>query len=68
MDGGGIAQQVFKCVQEMDIDNRMTMYQHIVMSGGSSMYPGMPSRCAPRRREARTSSSSAEDRYRIGCN
>jgi len=23
----------FKCVQENDIDNRMLMYQHIVMSG-----------------------------------
>jgi actin-related protein len=45
VDGGGIADCVFKCIQEMDIDNRMTMYQHIVMSGGSSMYPGMPSRC-----------------------
>mmetsp|Transcript_21478 Transcript_21478/g.29855 ORF Transcript_21478/g.29855 Transcript_21478/m.29855 type:complete len:393 (-) Transcript_21478:228-1406(-) len=44
VDGGGIADCVFKCVQEMDIDNRMTLYQHIVMSGGSSMYPGMPSR------------------------
>eukprot|EP00976_Prorocentrum_cordatum_P105290 1194216-Prorocentrum_minimum.AAC.1 len=44
VDGGGIADQVFKCVQEMDIDNRMQLYQHIVMSGGSSMYPGMPSR------------------------
>jgi len=44
VDGGGIADCVFKCIQEMDIDNRMTMYQHIVMSGGSSMYPGMPSR------------------------
>ena len=35
---------MFKAVQEMDIDNRMTMYEHIVLSGGSSMYPGMPSR------------------------
>ena len=26
------------------MDNRMTLYQHIVLSGGSTMYPGMPSR------------------------
>ena len=32
------------CVQEMDVDNRMTLYHHIVLSGGSTMYPGMPSR------------------------
>lgn len=44
VEGGGIASCVFKCIQEMDIDNRMTMYEHIVLSGGSSMYPGMPSR------------------------
>ena len=28
----------------MDVDNRMTLYQHIVLSGGATMYPGMPSR------------------------
>lgn len=28
----------------MDVDNRMTLYHHIVLSGGSTMYPGMPSR------------------------
>lgn len=44
VEGGGIADMVFRCVQENDIDNRMQMYQHIVMSGGSSMYRGMPSR------------------------
>ncbi|KAJ0972537.1 hypothetical protein J5N97_020496 [Dioscorea zingiberensis] len=32
------------CIQEMDIDNRMRLYQHIVLSGGSTMYPGLPSR------------------------
>ncbi|XVE84191.1 hypothetical protein DITRI_Ditri16bG0150300 [Diplodiscus trichospermus] len=31
-------------IQEMDIDNRMMLYQHIVLSGGSTMYPGLPSR------------------------
>ena len=31
-------------LQEMDMDNRMTLYHHIVLSGGSTMYPGMPSR------------------------
>merc|ERR1712060_155039 len=44
VDGAGISEQVFNCVQENEIDNRMTMYQHIVLSGGSSMYPGLPSR------------------------
>ena len=26
------------------MDNRMTLYHHIVLSGGSTMYSGMPSR------------------------
>jgi actin-related protein len=28
----------------VDIDNRMALYQHIVVSGGSTMYPGLPTR------------------------
>lgn len=32
------------CLQSMDVDNRMAMYQHIVLSGGSSMFGGMPNR------------------------
>lgn len=31
-------------VQEMDIDNRMAMYQHIVLSGGTTMFPGFATR------------------------
>ncbi|KAJ7536019.1 hypothetical protein O6H91_12G054000 [Diphasiastrum complanatum] len=44
MEGDGLSDLVFRCIQEMDIDNRMTLYQHIVLSGGSTMYPGLPSR------------------------
>ncbi|XVF13881.1 hypothetical protein REPUB_Repub09cG0007300 [Reevesia pubescens] len=43
-EGDGMADMVFRCIQEMDIDNRMMLYQHIVLSGGSTMYPGLPSR------------------------
>lgn len=31
-------------LQEVDIDNRMSMYQHIVLSGGTTMFPGLPTR------------------------
>ncbi|KAM2107093.1 hypothetical protein ACFX1Q_024112 [Malus domestica] len=44
VEGDGMADMVFRCIQEMDIDNRMMLYQHIVLSGGSTMYPGLPSR------------------------
>ena len=43
-DGVGLHEQIFNCIQEMDIDNRMDMYSNIVLSGGSSMYPGFPTR------------------------
>ncbi|KAK6928557.1 hypothetical protein RJ641_007148 [Dillenia turbinata] len=44
LEGDGMADMVFRCIQEMDINNRMMLYQHIVLSGGSTMYPGLPSR------------------------
>lgn len=43
-EGDGLADVAFRAIQEMDIDNRMILYQHIVLSGGSTMYPGLPSR------------------------
>ncbi|XP_028084031.1 actin-related protein 2-like [Camellia sinensis] len=42
VEGDGMTDMVFRCIQEMDID--MMLYQHIVVSGGSIMYPGLPSR------------------------
>lgn len=40
----GIAEQLFDCIQKADIDTRPQFYSHIVLSGGSSMYPGLPTR------------------------
>jgi actin-related protein 2 len=41
---GGMADMVFDMIQAADIDTRSSYYKHIVLSGGSSMYPGLPSR------------------------
>ncbi len=35
---------MFVCVQAADIDLRPEFYKHIVLSGGTTMYPGLPSR------------------------
>merc|ERR1712066_422520 len=35
---------VFMTIQEADMDMRPDLYRHIVLSGGSTMYPGLPSR------------------------
>jgi actin-related protein 2 len=40
----GMADMVFEMIQDADIDTRTEYYKHIVLSGGSSMYPGLPSR------------------------
>lgn len=43
-ESDGIADLLFKMIQKTDIDTRDMYYKHIVLSGGSSMYPGLPSR------------------------
>lgn len=40
----GIAELVFSTIQAAEIDIRSELYKHIVLSGGSTMYPGLPSR------------------------
>lgn len=40
----GIAELLFNTIQASDIDTRSDLYQHIVLSGGTTMYPGLPSR------------------------
>ena len=43
-EGKGMGDLVFDMIQQADIDCRSDYYKHIVLSGGSSMYPGLPSR------------------------
>jgi len=40
----GVAEMLFNTVQAAPVDVRSELYKHIVLSGGSSMYPGLPSR------------------------
>ena len=40
----GIAEFLFNTIQAADVDVRTSLYGAIVLSGGSSMYPGLPSR------------------------
>jgi len=40
----GIAKMLFDMINKADIDLRKSFYKHIVLSGGSTMYPGLPSR------------------------
>lgn len=44
VEAPGIAELVFNTIQSAAIDIRSELYKHIVLSGGSTMYPGLPSR------------------------
>jgi actin-related protein 2 len=60
MDEPGVAEQLFTCITKADMELRQELMQHIVLSGtssphvlerfshccsgGSTMYPGLPSR------------------------
>lgn len=40
----GMAELLFNTIQAAPVDVRSELYKHVVLSGGSSMYPGLPSR------------------------
>lgn len=40
----GIHEMVFKCINTCDIDVRKSLYENIVMSGGTTMFPGIAER------------------------
>lgn len=44
LEDDGVHDMLFNMIQEADIDLRASFYKHIVLSGGSTMYPGLPSR------------------------
>ncbi|VDO97034.1 unnamed protein product [Soboliphyme baturini] len=44
VEGTGISEMLFNVIQAADIDTRLEFYKHIVLSGGSTMFPGLPSR------------------------
>lgn len=47
----GMGELIFDVIQKADIDTRPEFYNHIVLSGGSTMYPGLPSRLEKQIRE-----------------
>ena len=44
VEGQGMAELLFSTINAADMDIRSELYKHIVLSGGSTMYPGLPSR------------------------
>lgn len=44
VDKPGVSRMIHDVINAAELDLRSDLYQHIVLSGGSTMYPGMPSR------------------------
>lgn len=44
VESPGIGEMLFNTIQSADVDVRSSLYKAVVLSGGSSMYPGLPSR------------------------
>ena len=44
VEGVGVAELLFNTINAADVDTRPEFYKHIVLSGGTTMYPGLPSR------------------------
>jgi len=51
IESPGLSELIFNCINAADIDTRASFYKHIVLSGGSTMYPGLPSRIEKEMRE-----------------
>eukprot|EP00668_Euglena_longa_P046153 GGOE01061837.1.p1 GENE.GGOE01061837.1~~GGOE01061837.1.p1 ORF type:complete len:389 (-),score=125.44 GGOE01061837.1:311-1477(-) len=64
-DGGGIAEMVFRTIQDCAIDLRMEMYKHMVLSGGTTMFPGLPTRMENEIKERYLQSILKGDRTRL---
>lgn len=43
-EASGIHQQAFKTIQQCDVDVKKDLYENIVLSGGTTMFPGMQER------------------------
>jgi len=41
---GGIHEQTYNSIQKSDVDVRKDLYQNIVLSGGTTLFPGLPER------------------------
>lgn len=51
VESPGVAELVFNCINSAAMDTRAEFYKHIVLSGGSTMYPGLPGRMEKEIRE-----------------
>ncbi|KAI9223705.1 actin family [Blastocladiella britannica] len=44
LESAGVAEVLFNAINACPVDNRPDLYKHILLSGGTTMYPGLSSR------------------------
>jgi actin-related protein 2 len=44
LEAKGASEQLFNAINESDVDLRKALYEHIILSGGTTMFPGFPTR------------------------
>ncbi|ESS66095.1 putative actin-related protein 2 [Trypanosoma cruzi] len=62
----GLSTQLWNCIQAAEIDVRAQLYSHVVLSGGSTMFPGLPSRIEKDMRAMFLEKALKGDRSRLG--
>ena len=66
VDAEGLHRLLFNSVMKADIDLRSEFFKHIVLSGGTTMFAGLPSRLEKDVKELWITNVAKGDRSRIG--
>eukprot|EP00483_Globobulimina_turgida_P004909 UN04918 len=66
VEGKGLHELLFNSVMKADIDLRPEFFKHIVLSGGTTMFAGLPSRLEKDVKELWIDNVAKGDRSRIG--
>lgn len=65
VESEGLSAQLWSCIQAADIDLRASLYGSIVLSGGSTMFPGLSTRLAHDMSELFLTHNAKGDRSRL---
>jgi actin-related protein 2 len=66
VESPGLAEQVWSSLQSCDMDVRRPLYSNIILSGGSTMFPGLPTRLENDLKELFIEHGAGGDRSRVG--
>jgi actin-related protein 2 len=65
VDNVGLSEQIWQSIQGCDMDTRKPIFENVVLSGGSTMFPGLPTRIEHDLKELFVTHSAKGDRSRL---